>query len=65
VAGHVDSKPAVTEAKKPEGKAAGGTSKSYSVDEVAKHNKKEDIWVIVNDQVLDVTNVSISDIILS
>lgn len=56
VAGHVDSKPAATEAKKPEGKAAGGTSKSYSVDEVAKHNKKEDIWVIVNDQVLDVTN---------
>ncbi|KIM77168.1 hypothetical protein PILCRDRAFT_77009 [Piloderma croceum F 1598] len=56
VAGHVDSKPAATDAKKPEGKAAGGTSKSYSVDEVAKHNKKDDIWVIVNDQVLDVTN---------
>ena len=59
VAGHVDSKPAATEQRKPEEKAVGGASKQYSADEVARHNKKEDIWVIVNEQVLDVTNVSV------
>jgi flavocytochrome c len=56
VAGHVNSKPAAKEEKKPQEKAASGTSKEYSTAEVAKHNKKDDIWVIVNDQVLDVTN---------
>ncbi|GAA5933731.1 hypothetical protein JCM10213_008578 [Rhodosporidiobolus nylandii] len=30
--------------------------KEYSMDEVAKHNKKEDCWVVVAGQVLDVTN---------
>ncbi|KAF8578684.1 Flavocytochrome c [Ramaria rubella] len=35
--------------------AASGGSKEYSVDDVAKHNKKDDVWVIVNGQVLDVT----------
>jgi succinate dehydrogenase/fumarate reductase flavoprotein subunit len=59
-AGHVDSKPAVAE-KKPQENAGGGASKVYSADEVAKHDKKDDIWVIVNDQVLDVTNVSTVD----
>jgi succinate dehydrogenase/fumarate reductase flavoprotein subunit len=38
----------------PAGKAATG---QYSVEDVAKHNKKEDIWVIVDGQVLDVTKV--------
>lgn len=28
----------------------------YSLDEVAKHSKKDDIWVAVNGEVLDVTN---------
>ncbi|KAG0170480.1 hypothetical protein DFQ28_001724 [Apophysomyces sp. BC1034] len=28
----------------------------YTADEVAKHNKDDDCWVIVNGQVLDVTN---------
>jgi flavocytochrome c len=37
----------------PVGKA---TSGEYSVEEVAKHNKKDDVWVIVDGQVLDVTN---------
>lgn len=32
--------------------SAGG---SYTIDEVAKHNKKDDIWVVVDGQVLDVT----------
>ena len=35
------------------GKAVG----SYSMAEVAKHNKKDDVWVVVNGQVLDVTSV--------
>ncbi|KAF9467325.1 fumarate reductase [Collybia nuda] len=35
------------------GKAAMG---SYTMAEVAKHNKKDDIWVVVDGQVLDVTS---------
>jgi predicted heme/steroid binding protein len=31
-------------------------AKTYTVDEVAAHNKKDDIWVIIDGQVLDVTN---------
>jgi len=34
---------------------SGGASGEYSADEVAKHNTDKDCWVIVNDQVLDVT----------
>ena len=30
--------------------------KEYSIDEVAKHTSKDDIWVAVNGQVLDVTS---------
>jgi flavocytochrome c len=37
---------------KTEGKASSG---EYTLDDVAKHNTKEDIWVVVNGQVLDVT----------
>lgn len=29
--------------------------KTYTVEEVARHNEKEDIWVIIDGQVLDVT----------
>lgn len=36
----------------PEVKKAGGT---YTVDEVKKHNTKDDLWVIIDGQVLDVT----------
>jgi len=32
------------------------TAKEYSLDEVAKHNTEKDCWVVVNGQVLDVTN---------
>ncbi|KAF7315250.1 Fumarate reductase [Mycena indigotica] len=31
-------------------------SKEFTAEEVAKHNKKDDIWVIVDGEVLDVTN---------
>lgn len=46
------------EVNEPSGKADVATSstKEFSVEEVAKHNKKGDIWVIVNGEVLDVTN---------
>ena len=57
VAGHIVSKPAVSDQKKPEGRK-GSPLGEFSAEEVAKHNKKDDIWVIVSGQVLDVTNVS-------
>jgi len=35
--------------------ASSGGAKEFTAEEVAKHNKKDDIWVIVDGQVLDVT----------
>jgi FAD binding domain/Cytochrome b5-like Heme/Steroid binding domain len=35
-------------------------SSSYTMAEVAKHNKKDDVWVVVDGQVLDVTKASCS-----
>jgi flavocytochrome c len=32
------------------------TNTEYTLADVAKHNKKDDVWVVVNGQVLDVTN---------
>jgi len=32
------------------------TSKEFTLADIAKHNKKDDVWVIVNGQVLDVTS---------
>jgi flavocytochrome c len=55
VAGHIASTPAVSEEKRP-GDQKQSSSKEFTPEEVAKHNKKDDIWVIVNGQVLDVTN---------
>ncbi|GAA5828937.1 hypothetical protein JCM3766R1_003875 [Sporobolomyces carnicolor] len=31
------------------------TGKEYTMEEVAKHNKKDDCWVVINGQVLDVS----------
>merc|ERR1712151_756051 len=36
--------------------ASGGGGGGYSMDEVAKHTSKSDCWVVVADQVLNVTN---------
>jgi succinate dehydrogenase/fumarate reductase flavoprotein subunit len=38
--------------------------KAYSLEDVAKHNKKDDIWVVVNGQVLDVTEACLVDTLL-
>ena len=35
--------------------SASSGGKSFTKEEVAKHNKKDDCWVIIGDQVLDVT----------
>jgi cytochrome b involved in lipid metabolism len=32
-----------------------GEVKKYTVDEVAKHNKSEDLWVILKDKIYDLT----------
>ncbi|EJD51029.1 Flavocytochrome c [Auricularia subglabra TFB-10046 SS5] len=53
------SKPPQASAKEEKKEAAqagaGGSAGAYSMEEVQKHNKKDDIWVVVDGQVLDVT----------
>lgn len=73
VSGHLggeQSKPATKDAQEEQKTAKGQEQKpaasgapekkegGYSMADVAKHNKKDDCWVVVNDQVLDVTSVS-------
>lgn len=45
------------EEKKTEKVEAKAGAKEYSLEEVAKHNKADDIWVVVDGEVLDVTSV--------
>ncbi|GJF00104.1 fumarate reductase [Phanerochaete sordida] len=61
IAGHVggEAKPAAATSSAPaqsSAPAAKGGAKSFSKEDVAKHNKKDDCWVIVGEQVLDVTH---------
>lgn len=54
------SAPAPTPSSPAPNESSASTSKSagtYSLEDVAKHNKKDDCWVIVDGQVLDVTSV--------
>ncbi|KAA1476810.1 Flavocytochrome c [Dentipellis sp. KUC8613] len=64
VAGHLEAPapaPAASSSSAPAASApapaakAGGAN-AYTLEEVAKHNKKDDVWVIVDGQVLDVTS---------
>ncbi|VDC03866.1 unnamed protein product [Peniophora sp. CBMAI 1063] len=63
IAGHLDAAPALAPAKEASpatSNTAAPSSQSdanaFSLDDVAKHNKKDDCWVVVNGQVLDVTS---------
>ncbi|KAI9066583.1 Flavocytochrome c [Trametes sanguinea] len=63
VAGHLgapsssSSQPATAAAKEEKKtEAASSGEKSFTVEEVQKHNKKDDCWVIIDGKVLDVTN---------
>ncbi|KAI0344535.1 fumarate reductase [Trametopsis cervina] len=59
VAGHLggeSSSKAPSAPAKAESAPAKSSAKTFTAAEVAKHNKKDDIWVIVDGQVLDVTS---------
>ncbi|KAJ3518497.1 hypothetical protein NMY22_g13644 [Coprinellus aureogranulatus] len=59
VCGHLDAAPAAPTASAPTAATAPpngkGPSGQYTMEDVAKHNKKDDCWVVVDGQVLDVT----------
>ncbi|THH14807.1 hypothetical protein EW146_g5586 [Bondarzewia mesenterica] len=61
VAGHLEAsspaplKPSGTAAPSAPAASSGG-AKTFTAADVAKHNKKDDVWVIVDGQVLDVTS---------
>jgi len=46
---------AATEEKSATAPASSSGPKEFTMEEVAKHNKKDDIWVVVEGEVLDVT----------
>lgn len=64
VAGHVGGKsePATKDAQEEKKASSSGAPQkkagAYTMEDVAKHNKKDDCWVVVDGQVLDVTSVS-------
>lgn len=63
VATHLGAPQPETKAKEEVATSSGAVSsspsstdkKTYTLDEVSTHNKKEDIWVVIDGQVLDVT----------
>ncbi|KAK7057457.1 fumarate reductase [Favolaschia claudopus] len=63
ISGQLGTSSAAPAAKAPEPAASGssssssgGSGKEYTMADVEKHKKKDDIWVVVNGQVLDVTS---------
>jgi flavocytochrome c len=60
ISGQLGTPSAAPATKAPEAASSGGSSKSaskeYTMADVEKHKKKDDIWVVVNGQVLDVTS---------
>lgn len=58
VAGHISGAPTQAPATKnePKGGEPKAGVKTFDMAEVAKHNKKDDVWVVVNGEVLDVTS---------
>jgi cytochrome b involved in lipid metabolism len=54
VAAHLGAPQPETKKAKEEVATSSG-EKTYTLNEVAAHNKKDDIWVVVDGQVLDVT----------
>ncbi|KAF3933983.1 hypothetical protein ABW19_dt0209073 [Dactylella cylindrospora] len=49
------SSPAPTEQKKPDPKKFSIPDKEFTMEEVAKHNTKDDVWVVVKGVVMDLT----------
>jgi succinate dehydrogenase/fumarate reductase flavoprotein subunit len=62
ISGHLEAPKAAeapaAESSSSSSSSSSGSGKEFTLEEVAKHNKKDDIWVVVNGQVLDVTEVS-------
>ncbi|KIM45071.1 hypothetical protein M413DRAFT_66523 [Hebeloma cylindrosporum] len=57
VAGHLSPSSSAPVASAPAPAApTASASGEYTLAEVAKHNKKDDVWVVIDGQVLDVTN---------
>lgn len=50
-------KPAITDQLKAAEQAAASPAKQFTRDEVEKHNKEGDAWIVVNDKVYDATSV--------
>ncbi|KAI0319590.1 FAD binding domain-containing protein [Amylostereum chailletii] len=61
LAGHLDAQPSSSSAPAASSSSSSapapssGGAKSFTMAEVAAHNKKDDVWVVVDGQVLDVT----------
>jgi len=65
LAGHLSPPSSTPAASAPGPAGPAAASGEYTLAEVAKHNKKDDVWVIIDGQVLDVTSVSVLSISLT